>query len=159
MSEKYSDVNIIMSMKRQNEFLKDSDMKVLHIFELNYIESYGAIIEVDPNTFKKLMMEKTVRIGTNTCPVTETLNVLRCFKCCGYNHKANMCKNKKACLRCGEEHIIRDCKATKNKCINCKVVAEKLKMNLDLNHPAWSKACTVLKWNIDKEKLRINYGN
>lgn len=158
MSEKFTDVNIITSMKKQNEFLKDSDMKVLHIFEVKHTESYGAIIEVDPNTFKKLMSEKKVDIGTNTCVVKESLSVLRCFKCCGYNHKSNVCKNKKACLRCGGEHIIKECKATRNECINCKVLAEKLNENLDVNHPAWSKACTVMQRNIDKAKRRINYG-
>lgn len=41
-----------------------------------------------------------------------------------------MCK--KACLQCGGKHIIKECKATKNECINCKVVAGKLNLNLDI---------------------------
>lgn len=80
----------------------------------------GAIVEMDPKSFKVLMTEKKVIIGG--------------------------------------EHIIKECKATINECINCKTAAaEKRKMNIDWNHPAWSKSCTVLQQNIEREKVRTMY--
>lgn len=157
MSEKYSEMNIIECMKKQNELIKDADMKVLHVFYVKYNETYGAIIEVDGKSFDVLMKENKVSIGTDVCNVTESLSVLRCFKCCGYNHKSYECRNNKACLRCGGEHILKECKAKQNVCINCKVVAERRNLNIDWNHPAWSRECTVLRRNLDREKLRTMY--
>lgn len=157
MSVKHSEENIIACMRNQNELLRDADMKVLRVFDIKYNESYGAIIEVEPKAFNIILSEKVIVIGMNTCDVTECISVLRCYKCCGYNHKSNVCRNKKACLRCGGEHEIRECKAKRSECVNCKRVLEKHSLDLDLNHPAWSKICPTLKRNLAKEKLRIAY--
>lgn len=157
MCVKQSEVDIITSMKKQNEWIKDADLKVLHVYEVKYNETFGAIIEVDSKSFDMLMKEKKIIVGINSCDVTECLSVLRCYKCCGYNHKSNTCRNKKACLRCGGEHIIKECRADRNECINCKTAAEKLNIHVDWNHPAWSKSCMVLQKNMEREKLRTNY--
>ncbi len=45
------------------------------------MDSYGTIIEVDTKIFN-VMIEQ------------ESVNVLRCFNCCGYNHKSTACKNR-----------------------------------------------------------------
>lgn len=157
MCEKRSEMNIIDCIRKQNELIKDADMKVLHVFNVKSNETYGAIIEVDAPSFDVLMKEKKVFIGTDVCNITESLSVLRCFKCCGYNHKSYECRNNKACLRCGGEHIMKECKAKQNVCINCKITAEKRNVNIDWNHPAWSKQCTVLRKYLDREKLRTVY--
>lgn len=157
MSEKHSGEDIIARIKNQNEWVKQADMKVLQVFEVKYNETYGAIIEIDPKSFNVIVKEKTIMIGMDVCNVTESLSVLRCYRCCGYLHKANICKNKKACLRCGGVHEMKECKAERNECINCKVVAQKINSNIDCNHPAWSKTCPVLQRNIEREKQRTNY--
>lgn len=77
MSEKQSEVNIIESMKKQNESINYADMKVLNVFEVKYNETYGAIIEVDTRSFDVLMKEQKVSIGKDICNVTESLSVLR----------------------------------------------------------------------------------
>lgn len=79
------------------------------------------------------MKEKNVRHEQNICNVMESISGLRCYKCCGYMHKASTCKNKKARLRCCGEHEIKECQAIRNEYINCKVFAEKRKLS-----------CTVL---------------
>lgn len=157
LSAKRSETDIIECMKKQNECIKDSELRVLRVFDVKYNETYGAIIESDPKSFNILMEKKTVVIGMDTCNVSESLSVLRCYKCCGYNHKSNTCMNKKACLRCGGEHEIKECSAERNECINCKVATKKFGSNIDCNHPAWSRVCTVLQKNIEKEKLRVRY--
>lgn len=157
MSRKLSGDEIIECMKRDNEFLKEADMKVLYVYDIKNTESYGTIMEVDPKTFKQLMKEGNVAIGMNKCNVTECLNVLRCYKCCSYNHKANVCLHKIACLRCGGEHLMKDCRSKSSKCINCKVISEKLKLNLNINHPAWSRECSVLIRKRERAKRFINY--
>ncbi len=157
MSEKQTNVDIIASIKKHNESMKDADVKVLHVFEVKHNETYGAIIELDSRSFNALMTKNKVVIGPDICNITESVSVLRCYNCCGYNHKSNICKNKKACLRCGGEHVVRECKATKNECVNCKIASEKLRLDIDWNHPAWSKSCTVLQRNIERERLRTKY--
>jgi hypothetical protein len=159
LSVKKNDTDIIECMKKQNECIKDAELKVLHVFEVKYNETYGAIIESDPKSFNILMEKKTIVIGMDACNVTESLSVLRCYKCCGYNHKSNTCKNKKACLRCGGEHEIKECSSDRNECINCKVATKKFGLTIDCNHPAWSGMCTVLQKNIEKEKRRVKYAD
>lgn len=94
LSVKRSDTDIVKCIKNQNKY-----MNVVHLFEIKYNETYAAIIESDPKSFNVLMEKKFVVIRTDKCNVTDSLNVLRCYKCCGYNHKSKTCKNKKACLR------------------------------------------------------------
>lgn len=91
------------------------------------------------------------------CNVYEYVNVMRCFRCCGYNHKSSVCRNKMACLRCGGKHKIKECEANISECINCKQTGEKLKLNLDLNHPAWSRICPVYQKKIDSKRKQIKY--
>lgn len=157
MSRKLNGHEIIECMKRDNEFLKEADMKVLYVYDIKNTESYGTIIEVDPKTFKQLMKEGNVAIEMNKCNVTECLNVLRCYKCCGYNHKANVCVYKTGCLRCGGEHQMKDRRSKSSTCINCKVISDKRKMNLNINHPAWSRECPVLISKRERAKRFINY--
>lgn len=157
MSQKLSGDEIIKSLKRNNEFLKGAEMKVLHTYDIKINESYGAIMEVEPKTFNQLMKVGDVVIEMNKCDVTECLNVLRCYKCCGYNHKSNVCKNRKACLRCGDEHEIKDCGSKHSACINCKVISDKLKLKLDINHPAFSHTCSVFKRQCERSKRFTRY--
>lgn len=155
MSQKRSDVEIVESIKNQIELTKEVAVKVIHAFDVNFNETYGAIVELDSKTLRLLMTKKTIRIGPDTCNVTECVSVLRCYKCCGYNHKASVCKNQLACLRCGGDHIAKQCNTAKSQCINCKRVAEKLKSNIDWNHPASSASCPILQKKMDR--LRTTY--
>lgn len=157
MSKKWTETDIIENIKKQYETIKDVDMKVLHLFEVKYNETYGAIVEVDAKSFDVLLSRKRVFIGTDICNVTESVGVLRCFKCCGYNHKAATCTNKTACLRCGGEHLIKECKATENVCINCITMVKKRNVDMKWNHSVWSRECTVLQRHLEKEKLRTKY--
>lgn len=154
ISERLRDVQLISRIKEGNGFAKESDMKVLHVYEVKSNETFGAIIEVDVKTFDHCMQAKKLLVGSDVCNVTESVNVLRCYKCCGYNHKSNICKNQVACLRCGGQHMMKECRAAKYECSNCKVAIQKLNVNIKCDHPAWSRLCTVWQKNIDREKLR-----
>lgn len=63
MSERLRDVEIASRIKDSNEFAKDSDMKVLHVYELKYNETFGAIIEVDVKSFDQFMRVKKISVG------------------------------------------------------------------------------------------------
>lgn len=80
ISERLRDVQLISGIKESNEFAKESDMKVLHLYEVKYNETFGAIIEVDGKTFDYCMQAKKLLVGRDVCNVTESVNVLRCVK-------------------------------------------------------------------------------
>lgn len=157
MSEKHTDTELINCIKSQNESIKEAEMKVLNIYEAKNTESYSAIIEVDNQTFSMIMSESKIKIGLNICNVFEFVDVLRCYRCCGYSHKSNVCRNKVACLRCGGEHKIKDCQANRSECVNCKQTGEKLKLNLDTNHPVWSRTCPIYQKKIENKRKQIKY--
>lgn len=68
------------------------------------------------------------------------VDILCCFKCKGFNHKASECKNNEVCVECLEDHKTNECNKERiNKCINCERANEKLKLDLDENHNTRSK--------------------
>lgn len=157
MSDKLTESEIIESIKEKNMQYTDSEMKVICVYEMKNMDSYGTIIEVDTKTFNAMMEQEKINIRWNVCKVLDCVNVLRCFNCCGYNHKSTSCRNKKACLRCGGEHLVKDCKSNQSKCINCKISGEKLKLKLDLNHPVWSRTCPILQKKIEIQRKQTLY--
>ena len=62
--------------------------------------------------------------------------VTMCYKCQGFGHMASNCPNQQRCLRCGEDHSVKDCKVQKQqiKCINCHG-----------DHPAQYKGCPAYR--------------
>ncbi|KAJ8043658.1 hypothetical protein HOLleu_10853 [Holothuria leucospilota] len=51
----------------------------------------------------------------------EPPTVIQCYKCQSFGHTYHNCSSIQKCLRCGEEHNIKDCKKEKiqKKCANC----------------------------------------
>lgn len=103
------------------------------------------------------MKEAKLRIGWSVCKVIDYVNVKRCYNCCGYNHIASKCKNKRACLKCGGEHLLKDCISDANECVNCKIAIQKFKVNIETNHPVWSRDCAVYKRKLESERKKIQY--
>lgn len=157
MNEKLTDQELSERIKEQNEDLSDCDMKVISVFENKRNKTFGAIIELDSEHFEKVIKKKKLLVGWNACHTEEYVNIKRCFKCCGYNHNSNVCKNKQSCIKCGDEHKIKDCKANHNKCINCSVAIKKWKVKLDANHQANSKLCPVFQKKLEAGRKRLNY--
>lgn len=44
---------------------------------------------------------------------------LRCYNCQRFGHVAGSCRGKRRCMKCGEDHDIKACKAVVPKCSNC----------------------------------------
>lgn len=130
--------------------------------EVNYVKKeqnnhYFATVECDSSTFDSIMKLGKINVGWSRCGVVEKLNIWRCYKCSGYNHKAANCKNKLACGTCAGEHSNKDCPRTHEQCVNCISANKILKLKLDTNHTSFDKTCTVYKRKLDSTKNKINY--
>lgn len=94
MSDKLLEDDLVETIKAQNEFLKNRDIKVITIFENKNHRNFGAILEFDKECYNRLINGDKIKIGWCRCRVSECVDVRRCFKCCGYNHKSSQCKAK-----------------------------------------------------------------
>lgn len=159
-SEKYDKEELIDSLQAQNDFLgTDSTyMEVLYIsVKPNNAGRYCAIVETDGASYNELLLRGVVNIGWDRCRVFDAVDIRRCYKCLGFMHKANECKNEKACSKCGANHDASKCTSDELKCINCVKAVEKFKVKLDVHHDAWSTECPVFKRKLELERSRTDF--
>lgn len=129
----------------QNKFSEKDVISVLNILHKEDNTS-TVTIEVKEDTCDKICDRSRLYIGFDHCIVYEIKNkVARCYKCSGYGHYAQVCRNKAACPKCSESHSVTDCRANEPefKCINCITQNNKAGLSLDINHPSWSSNCEV----------------
>lgn len=160
MREKLSENLIVANIKRQNDFIRDD--VVISVVKINEIvrgryKDYSAIIETDTETFSSILSRDKLAIGWDQCRVFEHVHVHRCFKCLGFNHSAKDCTSNKKCKFCSESHDEKECKAEEEKCVNCTWAVKNLKLNLNVNHNAFSRDCAVYQNKIEYERKKINY--
>ena len=75
---------------------------------------------------------------------------MQCFKCQGYGHMANECKNEAKCRVCGQNHNSRDCTENTPKCVNC----QGQHRSDDKSCPKMVEKQNILK-KVTKEKISI----
>lgn len=158
MSEKITDDEVVHFLKTQNDGINnDEEIKILTQFENRINRNFTAVLEVNGELFTNLINRKKVSIGWDRCIVSESLNVRRCYKCNGYNHKAGVCTRDRACKKCSGGHDLKECTSNFEKCINCVSVNQRLKLNFEVNHSATSSECKVFQRQIELERKRIEY--
>lgn len=149
---------IVDKIKKQNMELSNCDLKLVNTFRnKNKWRNLNAVLEMDSDSFNKIMKLEKIKVGWVKCFVREYFNLRRCFKCQGFNHKASVCKNKVACSKCGGEHSIKDCKIDQVKCVNCCKMNINLGMNVECDHEASDKCCPVFLRKLKVFKERILY--
>ena len=82
------------------------------------------VVLLDFHNQQKLLQSGAVYLGYSRHRVMEFLEspeVLVCFNCQAFGHKAVDCRNKPACVRCGEEHKVSECTWDKTmaQCCRC----------------------------------------
>jgi hypothetical protein len=139
-------------------FNSREQFNIVHIFSTT--NNNGFKMEVDPEVYKLVMKKKSVMIGWFPCRVQECLDIMRCFKCQEFGHKSMNCTSEEViCAKCGGKHDYRTCQSEVEQCVNCVKVNNATKMNLDVNHMAWSNTCGVLRRKEDLERRRVDYRN
>lgn len=129
--------------------------KVVQKFKIK--NSYGAKVEVDGVSFKRILDTGRIILGWDSCIVHEAFDCIRCFKCLGFHHLATSCKATKACSKCGDAHDLKDCQATIERCINCVNAVKRLNLDIDTGHSALSLKCSTYQKKIEAERKKINY--
>ena len=90
-----------------------------------------------------------VYTGYGRCKIRDAYHVLQCYNCQGFGHSSKECKNTQKCVKCGEEHRLRDCESEIRKCTNC------TKENrMDTDH--WANSFNCPSYSEEEAKVRIN---
>lgn len=143
----------------QNRYINGQNaiLDVKSIYKGKY--AYTAIMEVDGESFNEIMKRGILKIEWSICKVFEYVNIMRCFKCCGFYHKAINCRNNVVCGNCGDgNHETKDCTDKENlKCVNCLTVNQKYNLKYHTNHRAYDTNCEVLKKKVEQHKKRVEY--
>ena len=102
-----------------------------------------------------------IYVGYEVCRILESYGIMRCFKCCGFNHTQKNCNSETiVCPICAGCHGKNDCTKSDieaNKCINCSIYKEKRGLDLNTNHNAYSFRCPVYQHQIELKSDKINY--
>lgn len=152
--------SIIEQLKQNNDLIKDDEIKLVVVIPRKFRDAItnDVIVEVKCEVYKKLLRAGVLRLPWRECKVLQHLYVKRCFKCCGFSHTAQQCRqNIQFCSKCAGAHKFDSCRSKKMCCINCKVANEKFGLNLNTEHHAWSRDCRVLSRKMQTLQDKIEY--
>lgn len=161
MSDEMDEDELRDSLVEQNDVF--ANLKHFKLRKTFHIEKWrfnniGVFVELDAETFFKVLDLGKVNCGWNRCRVFDGLQVTRCFKCNGYGHKGADCRSEKQiCPICSEDHKWEECKATAEKCVNCEKLRVQRKVNVDANHSAWSSDCPVFQKEQEKRNRLVDF--
>ena len=163
IKDKLSKEEIHDCLIKQNAVINENvELKVLHVDTITNSsgpQKFTAYIEVNGSCFKDIMDIGYLNVGWDRCRVFEDLKVMRCFQCCGFNHKIENCpKNNPTCAKCAEDHSTKDCKSESFKCANCVYAVDVLKREgIDLSHAAWDRLCPSYVRAVKVASSKIKY--
>lgn len=104
--------------------------------------SANLIIQVnDSSIYNILKTKEKINVGWRVCYITDYYNIVRCYKCAGYNHFAKDCRNEMECFRCSSKHKTDECNKEVVKCINYIKKVERVGVKVDANHAAYDPTC------------------
>nr|CAI5848639.1 unnamed protein product [Callosobruchus analis] len=112
---------------------------------------FQAVLQVDRGSYERVLNAGNIFVGYDSCVVFDAVEIHRCFNCNEYQHSSKFCKKSPSCPRCGENHLLKDCKSTTVCCVNCVKLVNKGEVNVSTHHAVWDiNACTSYKRATDK---------
>lgn len=155
MDKEYEKEELACALKAQNELLKeDNNLQILRIYNVkrdkyNY---WCAIVALLQKNAKVLVERGSIYVGWERCKVYEDIRVSRCGNCYAYNHATNKCKNPLACRKCGSNHKEAECRETEWRCVNCVILKDKTRVDINVNHKVSDPECPVRKKKLEAVK-------
>ena len=108
-----------------------------------------------------LLSLSDIKVGLRVVSAENYILVTRCFKCCGYGHRANTCTHNQSRSHCAENHSFRYCQYFQTRrdpiCVNCASDNRRLGGNLPTKHSAFDSVCPALKRYLQVENKRIEW--
>lgn len=74
-----------------------------------------------------------------------------------FGHMANKCRNRVACLKCGEKHKKKECREEQRKGFNCTRANNKQEVHLEVDHSAFDRNCSNYLRAVEKARKRVQY--
>lgn len=158
MTFKFNENELIEKLKLQNNELKESEFKIVKSYEFKKYNRiiYNTKIKVNKETYTKVMSAQRLNVGWEKCRIYDGTDIMQCFKCQGYNHKSEDCRNEDVCYKCHGPHKSKECnKEIIVKCINCIRANQKLNIGLDENHVTANRECPVYQNKLNNKKKRL----
>lgn len=155
-----ADIHFISQLKHHNECLKDATITVIRreiVRKRGQVVAgvFNMVLEIDEPSYDKVMAEQKLKHHFEVYKVVDNIYIRRCYKCFGFNHQRDECRNDLACSRCAESHDGRECQAVIKKCINCIKFNERCGTNFDVNHDAWASHCEVFKQQLERSRKKF----
>lgn len=149
----------------RNVELKNAEhAKVVFMFQRKKYESatekcFDVIMEVDKQTYKHFVSDgNRIKLAWMSCHVYDGTYIKRCSKCLGFGHNKDVCKREAACIKCGGNHLRKDCKSAEERCANCQRVNALAKKEVyAINHGANCNECPSLMQQKDRMRSMINF--
>lgn len=160
LSEDLDKQRIVEAIKKQNN-IDCNYLECIKVYKsFKNPRVYNALIETDGVGLEQILTKNKINIEWDRCPVYESCNVMRCYKCWGFNHSSKNCKEtNQICAKCSESgHSYKDCKSNLTKCINCVKAKERLNLvDIDVNHDCRGMDCQILIRKRKQEAERVAY--
>ncbi|XP_038119238.1 uncharacterized protein LOC119769756 [Culex quinquefasciatus] len=160
VEDELSESELKESLVDQNELLEEMELKLITKYQrenaAGYI-SYTYVLEVDATSHEIMLEAERVNFGWERCRVIECFGIIRCFKCCNYGHKSTECKGNEVCAKCTGQHRTAECTSERAKCINCERMNKSRKLNLSIDHFAFSHECAIYKRLVARKRQQIEH--
>lgn len=157
IEEEMNENDLKNSILKQNQYLQH-DSSILEVKVVKKMKTrYLSIIECDPLSFTKIIEQNQLSIGWSTCRVFEYVNVYRCYKCGGFDHKSSDCEIIR-CFKCGKNGHTKDgCEVSDVNCANCMAANGKLNLKLKADHSIFDLSCPCYLKKMETQKRKIKY--
>lgn len=161
VEEEYVDLRdeVIIEMIAEQNGLNCKKFRVMTKYVKKTRKNIGSIIvETEPESYREIMKLGKLKMGWRICNIHDYVNIVRCYKCAGFNHLAKDCTNDKICFNCADKHEeMVNCKSTNLKCANCVRAVEKFNVRIDVKHCATDVNCPCYKKELERVNNRISY--
>lgn len=157
IEEEMDDEELVRCLKNQNSESINGESKIEVRMNKKVKNNYLVIIELDAQTFNRVMKTRRLKLKWQSCHISEHLGISRCFKCYSYDHRSDKCEGEIECLKCGGNHVARTCKSKEVMCNNCSQANESLQLNLDVRHSILSEECPVYQRRLNLKRRAITY--